>query len=62
MEEKKIIILDVFKLSPSDLEEKMNELCKKGYSRVFQSSIEWYQGKGDCGIICFELKDELNSK
>jgi transcriptional regulator with XRE-family HTH domain len=55
--ENKFLILDVTNLTPKQLEEQMNELYQKGYQRAFQSSIEWYQGKGMWGIITFEKKD-----
>jgi hypothetical protein len=50
--------LDVRDLLPKHLEENMNNLSSQGYQRVFQSSIEWYQGKGEWGIITFELIED----
>jgi hypothetical protein len=58
MEKEKFIVLNVSGLTPSELGERMNELDKQGYKRVFQSSIEWYQGKGEWGCITFELNEE----
>lgn len=57
MEKDKFVVLNVYGLKPDELEEKMNDLHKEGYKRVFQSSIEWYQGKGEWGVITFELKE-----
>lgn len=57
MENEKFIVLNVYGLTPSELGERMNEIDKQGYKRVFQSSIEWYQGLGEWGIITFELKE-----
>jgi len=54
----KFVVVNVFGLTPLELEEKLNELDNLGYKRVFQSSIEWYQGVGEWGIITFELKEE----
>jgi hypothetical protein len=58
MEKQKFKVINVFNLTPQQLEESMNELDKQGYKRVFESSIEWYQGKGEWGIITFELKED----
>lgn len=55
---KKFVVLDVDGLSPIDLEKRMNELHEQGYKRAFESSIEWYQGKGFWGVITFELKED----
>ncbi len=51
-------ILPYFGLTPSELGERMNEIAKQGYKRVFQSSIERYQGKGEWGVITFELNED----
>lgn len=58
MEKQKFKVINVFNLTPQQLEESMNELDKQGYKRVFESSIEWYQGKGEWGVITFELKED----
>jgi hypothetical protein len=55
----KFIVLDVTGLTPFELDKRMNELDKEGYKRVFQSDILWYQGKGEWGIVTFELKDSF---
>lgn len=58
MEKRKFKVINVFNLTPQQLEESMNELDKQGYKRVFESSIEWYQGRGEWGVITFELKED----
>lgn len=58
MENQKFKVLNVFGLTPMQLEEEMNRLAGQGYKRVFQSSIEWYQGKGEWGVITFEIKED----
>lgn len=57
MENPKFIVLDVKDLTPSNLEKSMNQLHERGYKRMFESSIEWYQGKGDWEVIVFELQE-----
>jgi len=54
----KFNVLSVEGLTPKELEEEMNNLVKQGYKRVFQSTIEWYQNKGEWGIITFELNED----
>jgi hypothetical protein len=54
----KYIVIDVLNQTGEQIEFKMNELDKQGYKRVFQSDLEWYQGRGMSGIICFELQEE----
>lgn len=58
MENDKFVVIDVFDMLPSQLQEQMNELNSQGYKRVFQSDIQWYQGKGEWGIVVFELKED----
>ena len=58
MEKQKFRVINVYDLTPQELEERMNTLDEQGYKRVFQSSIEWYQGKGEWGVVAFELKEE----
>ncbi|MGG4155795.1 hypothetical protein [Peribacillus muralis] len=58
MNKQKFIIIDVTGRTPKEIEEHMNRLNSIGYKRVFQSDIQWYQGKGDCGVITFELKED----
>jgi acyl-[acyl carrier protein]--UDP-N-acetylglucosamine O-acyltransferase len=58
MEKQKFKVLNVYGLTPKQLEEEMNNLVEQGYKRVFQSTIEWYQGKGEWGVITFELKED----
>lgn len=55
--ENRFIVIDVTNLTPKELEDKMNELHRKGYERAMQSDISWYQGKGLDGVIVFEAKD-----
>jgi hypothetical protein len=57
-EKQKFKVINVQGLDPSELEERMNELHKQGYKRVFQSTVEWYQGVGEWGVITFELKED----
>lgn len=57
MDKEKFKVINVFGLTPEKLEEVLNGMDLMGYKRVFQSSIEWYQGKGEWGIITFELKE-----
>lgn len=58
MGNKKFVVVDVFGFTSSELEDRLNQLNGQGYIRVFESSIDWYQGKGAWGVITFELKEE----
>jgi acyl-[acyl carrier protein]--UDP-N-acetylglucosamine O-acyltransferase len=58
VEKQKFKVLNVYGLTPMQLEEEMNNIVEQGYKRVFQSTIEWYQGKGEWGVITFELKED----
>jgi hypothetical protein len=58
MELPNFVVIDVKYTTPTQLEEIMNGMHERGYKRVFQSNIDWYQGKGESGIITFELKEE----
>lgn len=58
MGNKKFVVVDVLGFTSSELEDRLNQLNEQGYIRVFESSIQWYQGKGEWGVITFELKEE----
>jgi hypothetical protein len=58
LDKQKFVVVDVYERTPKEIEELMNELDASGYKILFQSDIHWYQGKGDCGIITFELREE----
>lgn len=58
MGKQKFKVVNVQNLTPKQLEEVLNGMDLMGYKRVFQSSIEWYQDKGEWGVITFELKED----